>query len=208
MKRTLALAGLAAVLAVLLSQQASGGAGTVSLVVGGGCRMDFIEGWNLVSLCSEPSNKAISTVLAGLDYQFVQWWNPATQEFEIYAPLASFNPFDAFEFNQSYFIYANAPGGIYVGVNQTDDMNISMPEGWNAPAYPYNFTANISAYFNESSFYYLMKWNATAQEYVMYSPFAAEPPFTQISMGEGQLIYVYDPAGTILAYNKSALNSS
>jgi len=209
MQRVKGFAAAAALLiAAALAPLAGGVAGTVMLVVAAPCRIDLVQGWNFISLCSESDNKTVSSILAGVDYRYVMAWNESAQEFDIYSPRAASNPFDSFEFNQSYFVYAFAPASIYVGRNRTGDLNISLSQGWSGPSYPYEFGTNISNYFNATAFRYLMKWNATSQEFMIYSPRAASNPFTKISPTEGQLIYGYPPSGYLLQYNRTALNSS
>ncbi|MCX6767520.1 MAG: hypothetical protein NTY90_02195 [Candidatus Micrarchaeota archaeon] len=199
------LAGALVLLA--LAACASGAQGFVGAFVWSACKIDLLPGWNLFSMCSEPANKSVQSVLAGIDYRYVMQWNESAQEFGIYSPRAAQNPFAYLEMNRSYFVYLISPATLYLGGPFANDTNISLSQGWNAPAYPYEFTSNISVYFNESAFRYLMKWNASSQEFVLYSPRAAQNPFTKIFMGEGQFIYATDPAGTLLAYNRTALRS-
>jgi hypothetical protein len=51
----------------------------------------------------------------------------------------------------------------------------------------------------------MMKWNTSAQDYMLYSPRAVDNPFTDIKMGEGQLLNSY--ADGVLAYRKTLLQS-
>ncbi len=196
---------LSAIVLVALAAWAGGAQGIVSVVVPSPCKINFLPGWNLVSLCGEPANKTVQAVLSGIDYRFVMAWNASSQEFIVYSPRAAQNPFDSLEFNQSYFVYASSPATAYIGGQLVNDTNISLVQVWNAAGYPYEFASNISVYFNQTAFRYLMKWNASSQQFVVYSPRAAENPFAKIFMGEGQFIYALAP--TILSYNRAALQS-
>jgi len=183
--------------------------GSVSIYIlpPGVCNIEMDDYWNFISLCADPYNKSIDSVLAGVDYRYVMRWNATTQEWEIYSPRASSNPFDSFEMNRSYFIYLNSPDNLTVnGVILNENMSIGLVQYWNAPSWPYNFTTNISkqAKSVNETLRYEMKWNATTQEWEIYSPKAADNEITTISEGEGKMIYNTNSSATLI-YNLSEL---
>lgn len=175
------------------------------------CSMTLKQGWNFISLCVEPNNNSITSVLSAIDYRYVLQWNATTQSFDIYSPQSAGNKFTTFDANQSYFVYVSSAGDSGLGIfgNEFKDKNISMIYGWNTPTYPYQFSSNITNYLDSiaNKYRYLMKWNASNQLFMIYSPRQAEPVFTTIYMGEGQFINVNNAGGATLQYNKTKLQS-
>ncbi|MEM7814714.1 MAG: hypothetical protein QXF55_00015 [Candidatus Aenigmatarchaeota archaeon] len=200
---------LALASARLLSPTGAGTAdGNVAANVMAACAIPLAQGWNYISLCAQPDNTSIQSVLQNVSYRYVMVWNSTSQEFEIYSPRSASPPFDSFDTNSSYFVLYDgaSPTMLNVPGAEFNDTNISMLYGWNPPAWPYIFTANISCYLSSiaNQYRYAMKWNATPQEFIIYSPRASVPQFTTISMGEGQFILVINSSGATLQYNKTA----
>jgi len=183
----------------------SGGTVGFTYISGALCFVPISRGWTLVSLCMNTTQTSIPVLMQNVDYRFVMAWNTTSQDFVIYSPLAADPPFTDMQFNTSYFIYLNNPSNTQFGLNgkEVEDLNISLVSGWNAPGFPYVFNSTILKYFNESRHRYLMKWNTSAQEFVIYSPRAATPAFTTINRSEGQMLNSY--VNTSLYYNKSYL---
>ena len=188
--------------------------GTVSFTIlppAFACNMTLKQGWNLISLCAEPNNKSIESVLNSIDYRYVLQWNATSQSFDIYSKQAAENKFTTFNANQSYFVYVSSAGDSGLGVRggESGDKDVSMIYGWNTPTYPYQFSSNITKYLDSiaNKYRYLMKWNANEQLFMIYSPRQSEPLFTTIYMGEGQFINVNDAGGALLKYNKTELQS-
>lgn len=180
--------------------------GTVSFVfiTSSVCTVPLQYGWTLISLCANESNQNISSVLSGIDYRYVMRWNHSSQSFDIFSPLSTTNPFTTFEFNTSYFVNLNsASATIPLTGQNVSDLNISLGQGWNGPGYPYQFSANITRYFNESVHRFLMKWNASNQTFLIYSPRTTTPEFTTIDKGQGQMLN--SNANDILRYNTTRL---
>ena len=71
------------------------------------CKLDFKQGWNLFSFCSNLNNPNLVNVLSQIDgkYRYIMKWNINEQSFNIYSPKAMQNPFVNFDDNSSYFIY-------------------------------------------------------------------------------------------------------
>ena len=182
--------------------------GNITASVIAQCNLQLGSGWNYISLCAQPVNASVAAVLQNLSYRYVMVWNASSQEFEVYSPRASSPPFNSFDTNYSYFVlYDSAtPSTLAVTGAMFNDTNISMLQGWNPPTYPYIFISNLSCYLSSiaSKYRYVMKWNTSAQDFLIYSPRAAQPQFTTIARGEGQFISVTDPSGATLRYNKTA----
>ena len=68
-------------------------------------------------------------------------------------------------------------------------------EGWTTPAYQYKFSTLIEDVIKDviDNFRYLMKWNATNQEFAIYSKKSENNPFDKIFLGEGRFIYMENP---------------
>lgn len=195
-------------------QQATGqvaqASGTISFVfvraLVGACQANLTNGWTLVSLCANATNSSIADLMGNIDYRYIMRWNQSEQNFDIFSPNQADPPFTRLDYNTSYFVNLNsASDQIDIEGDLLGDTNVSLVTGWNGPGFPYNFTANITKYFNASKYRYLMKWNASAQEFIIYSPRAAVPVFENISKGEGQLLS--SQQADTLQYNKTFLES-
>jgi len=171
------------------------------------CLIELKPGWNYISLCANPENYSINNIFNDVDFRYVMEWNESSQEFMIYSPRASVNPFEDLNKNKSYFVYAEFDDNLAILGDDSDDENRSLTEGWNPPSYPYRFTANITKYLEtvNESYRYVMKWDNVLQGFMIYSPRAAVNPFETISKGEGQFIYAVENA--TLKYNKTYLES-
>ncbi len=186
------------------------GEGHVSFRILSACSIPLQQGWNLVSICSNMTNKTVKNALVDIDgeYRYVMEWNESSQEFIIYSPLAAGNPFDELSENRSYFIYLlplnrtmNTAGRLF------DEMTLPLIFGWNAPIYPYDAEADITRYLGQinGSYRYAMIWNSSSQKFLIYSPLAAENDFQNISAGQGQFVYVSNESGATIKYNRSIL---
>lgn len=212
MRDAIAIVGLLVVVALFyysphVFSSAAVNQGNISTIVLPACYVSIGQGWNFISLCAQPANASIASVLQGIDYRYVMLWNSTSQKFDIFSPKAANPPFDSFDTNKSYFIlYSNSmPAMLNVTGELFNDTNTSLVKGWNPPSWPYIFTSNISCYLQSiaNKYSYVMKWNYTPQQFIVYSPKAVNPQFTTISRGEGQFIAIVDPAGALLRYNKT-----
>jgi hypothetical protein len=190
---------------------ASSAFGTVSLTIDSICSFDLLTNWNFISLCAEPANRTVDSVMQSVagEYDYILEWNATSQAYDLYSIYATSKPFTELEQNSSYFIHmTDTHTGFTVTGNTTENMNISMVNKWNSPSWPYEFSKAVSAYLAtvNGSWEYLLKWNATSQSYSLYSAYASSHPFTQIFKGEGQFIYV-NTTSAILQYNRTALSS-
>jgi hypothetical protein len=151
----------------------------------------------------------VPSVLSGINYRYIMVWNESSQNFMIYSPRAADPAFDDWNTSKSHFIYYYdaSPTMMYVSGTLYDDLNLSLIQGWNPPTYPYLLTTNILRYLDtiNNSYRYMMKWDYTPQEFIIYSPRAAIPPFITIDQGQGQFILMKN--ADTLEYNESALGT-
>ena len=187
-----------------------GSAGNVGVAIYPACLLQLEEEYNFVSLCKNTTSKLVGDVLLPIEgkYEFVLRWNPTTQAFETYSPEAATNEFYEMNFNESYFIYMKSNETLTLNGTNLGDVNIVEDDEYNAPGYPYAFSANISKYLGEitENISFALRWNMETQEFITYSPEAEQSDFSRIQMGEGQYIYFLVPGQTI-RYNKTALQS-
>lgn len=184
--------------------------GTASLTIEGLCIFDLAANWNFISLCAEPLNKTVDSVTQSIsgDYDYILKWNETSQAYDLYSIYATSKPFNELEQNSSYFLHmTDSHTGFSVSGNTTGSMNISLVNKWNSPSWPYEFARDVSRYMGtiNGSWEYLLKWDATAQSYSLYSIYAATKPFTQIFKGEGQFMYI-NASSAVLVYNRTALS--
>ncbi|MGB9708154.1 MAG: hypothetical protein ACPLXC_02405 [Candidatus Pacearchaeota archaeon] len=177
--------------------------GHVSINILPRCTFDMSNGWNFFSLCSDPDNKTIDAIVGNTTYRYVLRWNTSRMEWDIYSPRAPSNPFDSFTVNESYFTLFYSTEQMAIAGTPNPSMNITMIQGWDAPSWPYEFDTNVTKYLNETIHRYMMKWDNSSQEFLIYSPRSVENPFTKIFKGEGQMIYAYN--NHTLEYNKTYL---
>ncbi len=175
------------------------------------CFIPLEQGWNLISFCTNLTDKSVENALSQISgsYRYVMEWDASAQKFMIYSPLSSSNPFTKFNETLSYFIYSEESNITHLYCQGTDfgNLNLSLLSGWNTPTYPYMVTANITKYLSTlgGKYRYLMKWNASAQKFMIYSPLSSSKPFETILPTEGQFIYIDDAGGAHLFYNRTNL---
>jgi len=176
----------------------------VNVIAPGNCTLNFKQGWNLFSFCSELQDINLLNILSSIQgrYRYIMKWNTTSQEFDIYSPIAIQKPFTTFDDNESYFIYMYEDKNLNVEGDEAGPEYRNLVTGWSTPSYPYRFTTTISNLISGiiQNFRYLMKWNPTNQEFDIYSKQALIKPFNEINIGEGQFIYVY--SNTTLNYQK------
>ncbi len=174
------------------------------------CNIYLKEGWNLISICANMTNRSVGSALNDIDghYRYVMEWNESSQSFLIYSPLAAENPFDELSENRSYFVYLTGTQGEINAVGSLfEDMEILLSFGWNSPIYPYEFDTPVTDYLDSinKSYRYMMIWNSSSQEFMIFSPLAASNEFTNIGGGQGQFIYISNESGATIKYNRSEL---
>ncbi len=182
--------------------------GTISLTILPQCNFNLKQGWNLISLCANATNTSISHLFQEIDneYSYIMEWNTTSQKFEIYSPKSNTPPFTQINLNRSYFIYYQNPSKTlgFTGP-EFNDLNLSLLAQWNTPAFPYLFDTNVSKYLLNLPYQFLMKWNTSNQKFLVYSAKSTQHPFSKIFHGEGQFLYMINPA--YLYYNKTYLKN-
>lgn len=177
--------------------------GVISIMILPRCIANIGNGWVFFSPCANTTNNSIDEIFNNKDYRYILKWNVSKMEWDIFSPRAIENPFESIDLNNSYFILAYTNDTISIIGNESQDMEINLVEGWNAPSWPYLFSTNVTKYVNESKHRYLLKWNASLQEFLIFSPRAIENEFTTIEKAEGQMLYSY--FSDTLVYNKTYL---
>lgn len=181
--------------------------GTVRINIIKACNINLVSGFNFISICANITNSSITSVLEPISgqFDFVLRWNRTSQQFDVFSPNAASNSFTRFEFNESYFIFMKTSSALNIGGSEFGDINISLINQFNAPAYPYIFSTNVTKYIQpiEDNVSFMLKWDPVSQSFTVFSPKASHQDFTIINKGEGQFIYLTNPAE--LKYNKTLL---
>jgi hypothetical protein len=172
--------------------------GTIQLTIlaSDDCTLDFKEGWNLFSFCSELTNPDLINILSPIigKYLFVMEWDDITKEFNIYSTQSTdIPPFDIFNDDKSYFIYVTENLTLDVlGSESSSGETRDLIYGWSAPSYPYRQGISISTLTQgiEDDILFIMKWNEINKLFDIYSFLSTDtPPFTHLEKGEGMFIY-------------------
>ncbi|RLI06341.1 hypothetical protein DRO22_01305 [Candidatus Bathyarchaeota archaeon] len=173
--------------------------GTFTCVVAGEetFSKDLVEGWNLVSLPLEPWDNSTSAVLSSMSgkYDAVYSYNAATKQFED-VMTGTMDP------GIGYFVHVTSAGTwTYSGSAYTDMNGISLQQGLNMVGWLncsrpiYDALSSI-----DGDYWYVARWNATAQEFETYNPVAPNGfnDFADMERGEGYYISMKG-AGTLTA---------
>jgi len=182
--------------------------GTVKIRIMRRCDEFFHSGFTLFSIYKNLTNNSIESVFPSdiNDIEVLYEWDENQQSFKVFSPLAATNPFTTLNLNKSYMVlFPDDYNCVIYDGNDFDDVEISLSSGINAVNYPYNFTSNVSDYTQDiqSFLRYVLKWNRTLEEFVVYSPLAVDQQFYDIKKAEGQFIGMISPQ--TLYYNRSAL---
>lgn len=185
--------------------------GTLALTVTpeGFCDIDLLEDWNLISICASPSDTSIDSVTSTISdsFDYILKWNASSQSYLLWSSFTEDNPFDNLEVNSSYFFHVNRSSKNFpIEGTANQNFNISLIENFNSPSWPYEFNKSIAQALGSvnNSYTYVLKWNASSQSFLLFSVFASENPFQNISAGEGQFINV-NTSSIVLQYNRSDL---
>jgi len=158
---------------------------------------DLVEGWNLISLPLTADNMTVSSVFSSVagKYDAIYSYDAETHSW------VALDADDTLENGVGYFINMTENGTwTYTGMAYTA-MNISLEPGLNLVGWV-NCSENISDALSsiEGDYWYVARWNATAQKFEVYNPVA--PPafndFTTMERGEGYFISMKS-AGTLTA---------
>lgn len=153
-------------------------------------QFDLLKGWNFISFDVQLSDYDIQTALTPIDgyYDYIQEWDSTTQDFKVWSKLGQ-KDFTTFNVNKSYFIYVNQN----IHFNRTGrffhNWTITLLPGWETPDYVLIDSSNVSGNsFKGIAFDYMQKWNASNQDFLVYSPLSASNSFDRINQGEGYFI--------------------
>ena len=149
---------------------------------------ELVKGWNLISLplynATDMTVANIMSSVSGL-YDALYRYDASTHS---WVPLSSS---DTMENGVGYFVHMTSAGTwTYTGSAYTD-MNIPLQQGLNMIGW-LNCSKPIDDALSsiEGDYWYVARWNATAQRFEVYNPVA--PPefndFTTMERGEGYFI--------------------
>ena len=183
---------------ILITPTIIAGQGTIGVTIedSGDCNLDFKQGWNLFSFCSELTDSNLLNLLTPIDgkYLFIMEWDDIAKEFQIYSTLASdLPPFDIFNDDKSYFIYVTEDVTLELIDPESPIETRNLLYGWNAPSYPYRNSITIQTLTQDilSDVLFIMKWDKINKQFNILSFLSTDsPPFTQVNKGEGMFIYM------------------
>ena len=179
---------------------------TIGLIVIGDLQpLNLTNGWNFVSFYVQFNNYSVTNVLAPIDgyYDYIQEWDSDAQDFKIWSRLG-LKEFTEFNKNKSYFIYMNTNQLITLNGVFFQNWTINLSSGWETPNYIFNYPTNITGAganeFANITFNYMQKWNASNQDFLIYSPVSLDNSFNYVNESEGyfiltdggQLVYIHN----------------
>ncbi|RLG11041.1 MAG: hypothetical protein DRN64_01980 [Thaumarchaeota archaeon] len=153
------------------------------------------KGWNLISLPLTADDMTVSSVFSSVagKYDALYRYDASTHSW------VALSSDDTLENGVGYFIHMTENGTWTYNGSAYTDMNISLQRGLNMIGW-LNCSKNISDALSsiEGDYWYVARWNATAQKFEVYNPVA--PPafndFTTMERGEGYFISMKS-AGTL-----------
>jgi len=148
---------------------------------------ELVEGWNLISLPLTADDMTVSSVFSSVagKYDAIYSYNATTHSW------VALGADDTLENGVGYFIHMTESGTwTYQGSAYTD-MDISLQQGLNMIGW-LNCSKDISDALSsiEGDYWYVARWNATAQKFEIYVPDAPSMfnDFNTMERGEGYFI--------------------
>ena len=132
-------------------------------------------GWNLVSICFEPSSSVTADVLSSItgNYSAVKEWDASSDNW------ADATTMDR---GTGYFVYVTtACTWNHTGMNKTNPMTIPLETGLNLVGYPFNKVNSTSDALAGLNYYYAAPFNAVNQTYEDTYNLAAPAPFNDFT---------------------------
>ena len=123
------------------------------------------EGWNLISLPLVPEDSSAGAVLSGVSYDAVYRYNATSKEFESAGVM---DP------GTGYFVHVTEDcTWEYSGTPPYNSMGLSLEQGLNMAGW-LNCSKDIGDALSSISgkYYYVARWNTTAQKFEVYNPAA------------------------------------
>ena len=148
---------------------------------------DLVEGWNLISLPLTADNMTVSSVFSSVagKYDAIYSYDAETHSW------VALDADDTLENGVGYFINMTENGTWTYNGSAYTAMNISLEPGLNLVGWV-NTSASLPDALSsiEGDYWYVARWNATAQKFEVYVPDA--PPvfndFNTMERGEGYFI--------------------
>ena len=158
---------------------------------------ELVKGWNLISL---PLYNATDMTVANIIDKSLSGKYDALYRYDaVNKSWVAMNSSDVMENGVGYFIHMTEDGTWTYNGSAYTDMDISLQQGLNMIGW-LNCSKDISDALSsiEGDYWYVARWNATAQKFEVYNPVA--PPafndFTTMERGEGYFISMKG-AGTL-----------
>ena len=144
---------------------------------------ELVTGWNLISLCFEPSDNSTSAVLSSIGA------NVTEGGVQKYVPGTGFVPATTMDRGKGYFVHVTQDcTWNHTGVNKTAPMTIPLEPGLNLVGYPFNWSKDTGDALSALNYYYTAPFDATDQKYdKTFNPVAPAPfnDFMTINPCEG-----------------------
>lgn len=142
------------------------------------CQIDLVEGWNLLSLCREPADNFVSTVLADIKENIASGWKWVNGTWEVYLPSMTPEEVNAYieakGFTQmadiysgeGFWINSGIPQALTVFGTQPTDTSSSLKTGWNLTGLKSGVSkpTSLLVYGKEEQMVSLWKWAANTWE--------------------------------------------
>ena len=143
---------------------------------------ELVTGWNLISLCFEPSDGSTSAVLSSI-------WDNVTTVKEWDASSHNWVNATTMDRGKGYFVHVTQDcTWNHTGMNKTNPMTIPLEPGLNLVGYPFNWSKDTGDALSALNYYYTAPFDATDQKYdKTFNPVAPAPfnDFTTINPCEG-----------------------
>jgi len=149
---------------------------------------ELVEGWNLISLPLTADNMTVANII---DKSLSGKYDALYRYDAVNKSWVAMDSSDVMENGVGYFIHMTEDGTWTYNGSAYTDMDISLQQGLNMIGW-LNCSKPIDDALSsiEGDYWYVARWNATAQKFEVYNPVA--PPqfndFTTMGRGEGYFI--------------------
>ncbi|OIO65677.1 hypothetical protein AUJ68_02415 [Candidatus Woesearchaeota archaeon CG1_02_57_44] len=131
--------------------------------------INLSAGWNLFSLPLQPSASGAQTILTGLNYTVLYWWNTSRQGWQSSTYLSGLGILDGelqvLEIGKGYWIKMLSPGTLTVSGTQ-QSQNVSLVATWTMVGYSQASSATVSSVFADVSGYVsLWRYNTSSSSW-------------------------------------------
>ncbi|MBF0474662.1 MAG: hypothetical protein HQK59_02345 [Deltaproteobacteria bacterium] len=141
-------------------------------------------GWNLVSLCRQPADTTLATVVAPIAGKFVSIWTSVGGAWKMYDPAnPGFSDLTTIESGKGYWFNMTQGGVLSVSGNAASK-SVSLTKGWNLVGYSSCSSLSIDQALASISGTYQSVWSYVNNAWKYYDP--SSPGFSDLtSMSPG-----------------------